>query len=128
MGKKNIIVVQTGDELPSRHLNGQIARRAGAQKVEYRFTNGVIERVAYPMLDGSEPLAPAAMVDNVSAVKLRYRINGAWSDRWAGSPRAPLPQVLEMRLVRGNGTEFRQLFVVGSGYVPQAMETPSVAP
>lgn len=94
------------------------ARRAGEQKVEYRVANETLERTAYPMLDGAEPLPPAALLTGVRAVALRYRLDGAWSDRWQGSPRAPLPQALELRLTRTDGTEFRQLFLVGTGYRP----------
>ncbi len=95
------------------------APRAGEQKVEYRLQDGALERLSYPMLDGAAPLAPAAIVGNVKSVALRYRLGGAWSDRWEGTPEAPLPQALELRLIRADGTEFRQLFLVGSGYVPQ---------
>jgi len=92
------------------------ARRPSAQKVEYRLNNGTIERVAYPMLDGARPLEPAAMLSHVRQVTLRYRISGAWSDRWEGTPVAPLPQAMEMRVIRDDGVEFRQLFLVGAGY------------
>ncbi|QNA84109.1 type II secretion system minor pseudopilin GspJ [Sphingomonas sp. So64.6b] len=98
------------------------ARRAGEQKVEYRLANGNMERIVYPMLDGAEPLAPSVLLADVREVALRYRVNGAWSDTWQGSAQAPLPQVLEMRLVRGNGIEFRQLFLVGAGYAPKVLE------
>ena len=96
------------------------ARRASEQKVEYRLLDGNLERIAYPMLDGAEPLPPAALLGDVRTVALRYRIDGAWSDRWQGTPRAPLPQVLELRLTRADGTEFRQLFLVGAGYRPKS--------
>ncbi|MEN2785144.1 type II secretion system minor pseudopilin GspJ [Sphingomonas qilianensis] len=94
------------------------ARRASEQKVEYRLTDTMLERIAYPMLDGAEPLPPAALLGNVRQVALRYRIDGAWADRWQGTPRAPLPQALELRILRSDGIEFRQLFLVGSGYRP----------
>lgn len=92
------------------------APRPGEQKVEYRVDKGALQRVAYPMLDGAAPLAAATLLAHVRQVTLRYRLNGAWSDRWQGTPQAPLPQALEMRVVRDNGVEFRQLFLVGTGY------------
>jgi len=92
------------------------ARRAGLQKVEYRLDGDTVTRIAYPMLDGAAPYPPTAMLAKVRQVGLRYRINGAWSDHWEGSPQTPLPQALEMRLVRSDGTEFRELFLVGTGY------------
>jgi general secretion pathway protein J len=92
------------------------APRPGEQKVEYRVDNGALQRVAYPMLDGATPLAPATLLSHVREVRFRYRLNGAWSDRWQGTPQAPLPQALEMRVVRDDGVEYRQLFLVGTGY------------
>ncbi|CAN5221481.1 N/A [soil metagenome] len=92
------------------------ARRAGVQKVEYRLDGDVLMRVAYPMLDGAAAYPPTAMLAKVRQVTLRYRVNGAWSDHWEGSAQTPVPQALEMRLVRGDGTEFRELFLVGTGY------------
>lgn len=93
--------------------------RPGEQKVEYRLDSGVVERVAYPQLDGAAPLPPAAMLRGVREVRLRYRTRGAWSERWDGATRLALPDAVELRLVRGNGVEYRQLFLVGSGYAPQ---------
>ncbi len=90
--------------------------RPSLQKVEYRLNEGVIERVAYPMLDGAAPLQAAAMLDRVSQVKLRYRLAGAWSDTWQGQPRTPLPDAVEIRITRTDGVVFRELFLVGSGY------------
>ena len=96
--------------------NLDAAPRPGEQKVEYRVANGALERIAYPMLDGAQPLAPAVMLTHVRQVSLRYRINGAWSDHWEGTPIFVLPQALELRVLRDDGVEFRQLFLVGSGY------------
>lgn len=90
--------------------------RASEQKVEYGIADNALARVAYPMLDGAKPLPPTAMIDHVRQVLLRYRIKGAWSDRWAGTRQAPLPDALELRVLRDNGVETRQLFLVGTGY------------
>ena len=96
--------------------NLDAAPRPGEQKVEYRVANGALERIAYPMLDGAQPLAPAVMLTHVRQVSLRYRINGAWSDTWQGTPIYALPQAMEMRVLRDDGVEFRQLFLVGAVY------------
>lgn len=103
------------------------AARASAQKVEYRVEGGAFQRLAYPMLDGSPPMAPAILLTHVAQVALRYRIDGAWSDRWDGSGVAPLPQAMEVRLQRDDGTVFRQMFVVGTGYAPLPEGTPNGA-
>jgi len=100
------------------------APRPGEQKVEYRLTGGVLQRIAYPMLDGAQSLPPAAMLDHVRQVTLRYRLSGAWSDTWQGTPVAALPQAMEMRLVRDDGVEFRQLFLVGASYAKPVVNAP----
>ena len=92
------------------------APRSDVQKVEYRLVDGVLQRIAYPMLDGADALPPAAMLQSVSSIRLRYRVAGAWSDRWAGQPGVPLPTALEMVIVRRDGTGFRGVYLVGTGY------------
>ncbi len=92
--------------------------RPGAQKVAYRLDGGVLQRLAWPQLDGAAPLPPAALLDRVRGVRLRYRFRGAWSDRWDGAGGVALPQALEVRLQRAGGIEYRQLFLVGAGYAP----------
>lgn len=90
--------------------------RAEVQKVEYALVDGAFARIAYPMLDGATPLPPAAIVTHVKQVALRYRLRGAWSDRWVGNRLAPLPDAVELRIVRTSGIETRQMFLVGTGY------------
>ena len=90
--------------------------RSGEQKVEYALADGGLTRTAYPMPDGANPLPPTAMVTHVRQVAVRYRVKGAWSDRWTGTPQAPLPDALELRIVRDTGVETRQMFLVGTGY------------
>lgn len=97
--------------------------RAGLQKVSWRVENGNLQRLSFPMLDGAAPLPPATMLAGVRDVRLRYRIAGAWSDDWQGGPGAPLPQAMELTLVRGDGTEWHQMFLVGNGRAPQIVVT-----
>ena len=90
--------------------------RASMQKVEYVLSEGgSIDRIAYPMLDGAAPLPAATMLTGVASVSLRYRLAGAWADRWAGQPDTPLPDAVEMTITRTDGTVFRELFLVGIG-------------
>lgn len=94
------------------------APRATAQKVEYRLDGGVLQRIAYPMLDGAAALPPATMLKGIARVALRYRVAGAWSDRWQGSAEAPLPQAVELLVDRTDGKRFRSVMLVGTGYAP----------
>lgn len=92
------------------------APRPSEQKVEYRIEEGALVRIAYPMLDGASPLPPTPLLPRIRTVTLRYRLKGAWSDRWVGTPQNPLPDALELRIVRDTGVETRELFFVGTGY------------
>jgi general secretion pathway protein J len=94
------------------------APRPALQKVEYRVENGVLLRLAYPELDGAAPLAAAVLLPRVRAATMRYRYAGAWSDRWDGAGGVPLPQALEMTVVRADGTTLRFMMLVGTGYTP----------
>ena len=98
--------------------NPDQAARPGLQKVAYRVANGVLERIAYPMLDGAPPLPAAALVTGVADARLRYRYRGAWSDRWDGASGAALPQAAELRITRTDRRQYRMLFLVGAGYAP----------
>lgn len=104
--------------------NLDAAARSGLQKVAYRVANGVLERIAYPQLDGAGPLAPAALLTGVADARLRYRYRGAWSDRWDGAAGAPLPDAVELRIARIDRRQYRQLFLVGTGYAPGPPESP----
>ncbi|HEX8384321.1 MAG TPA: type II secretion system minor pseudopilin GspJ [Sphingomonas sp.] len=105
------------------------AARPGVQKVAYRLANGTLERIAYPMLDGAAPLAPAALLTGLADARLRYRYRGAWSDRWDGANGAALPSAVELRLTRSDRRAHRLLFLVGSGHVPARRErSPAEAP
>ncbi|MFM9828756.1 MAG: type II secretion system minor pseudopilin GspJ [Sphingomonas sp.] len=92
------------------------AARPSEQKVAYRFVDGRMERVAYPLLDGAQALAPAVMLRDVGSARVRFRVNGAWSDQWTALPGQPLPQAAELVITRTGGTPFRLLFLVGTGY------------
>lgn len=94
------------------------AARADLQKVEYRFVDGAVERIGYPALDGAAAIAPAVILNGVRAVTVRFRYGGAWADRWDGTAGAPLPQAAELVATRQDGTQWRMLFLVGTGAQP----------
>lgn len=105
--------------------NIDAAPRASTQKVEYRLVEGRLERLSYPMLDGAAPLPAVALLTKVRAVSARYRYKGAWADRWDGSNGVPLPDAIEIAIVRDTGVAYRAVALVGSGYVPD--EKPKAA-
>ena len=94
------------------------APRASIQKVAYRIDAGVLQRIAYPMVDGAAPLPPTALLTGIDRVSARYRFRGAWSDRWDGSQGAALPQAVELSIGRADGQGYRAMMLVGTGYAP----------
>ena len=96
--------------------------RSTLQKVSYRLDGAVLERIAWPMVDGAAALPGAAVLSGIAGVKLRYRMQGAWSDSWNGAGGAALPQALELVVTRRDGLMFRQLFLVGNGALPEPPE------
>ncbi len=104
-------------------LNLDDAPRSTLQKVEYRVADGVLQRIAFSRPDGASALPPTALLPHVSAVTARYRLNGAWSDRWDGTQGAPMPQAVDLLIRRDDGTTLRQMFLVATGYVPQRQDT-----
>ncbi|USU06123.1 type II secretion system minor pseudopilin GspJ [Sphingomonadaceae bacterium OTU29LAMAA1] len=98
--------------------NVDAAPRASAQKVAYVIQDAALIRIAYPMIDGAAPLAPVTLLEKVVSVSARYRYKGAWSDRWDGTQGAALPQAAEVVLHRTDGSAYRLMLLVGSGYSP----------
>lgn len=96
--------------------NVDAAPRASAQKVAYGIQDATLVRIAYPMIDGAAPLPPVTLLGNVASVSARYRYKGAWSDRWDGTQGAALPQAAEVVLHRTDGSAYRLMLLVGSGY------------
>ncbi|GGB35225.1 type II secretion system protein GspJ [Sphingomonas metalli] len=100
--------------------NIDAAPRASAQKILWAINNGNLVRIAWPRLDGAQPLPATPMLSEVRAMTLRYRFAGAWSDRWDGALGVALPQALELRLARADGRQYRAMLLVGTGYAADA--------
>jgi general secretion pathway protein J len=108
--------------------NIDAAPRSSLQTVAYRLNGTVLERVAWPFVDGAEPLPATAMLDDVTQMALRYRYAGAWSDRWDGATGPALPDAAELVVVRRDGQRYRMVFVVGTHRRPRPGEAPANAP
>jgi general secretion pathway protein J len=89
--------------------------RPSLQKVAYRLAGGRLERIAYPLVDGAEPMAAAVLIENVRGVSFRYRDeDGGWRDRWDPTDPAALPVAVEMVATTERGGALRQLFLTGA--------------
>jgi general secretion pathway protein J len=97
--------------------NVDAAPRASLQKVEYRLASGRLERLFYPMVDGSAPQQGMTLLEGVARLRLRYRgDDGIWRSRWNPKEPGDLPRAVEIvAQVEGSGTT-RQLFLTGRGW------------
>ncbi len=90
--------------------------RPSLQKVQYRLSDGRLERVPFRFVDGARPMAAVPLLDGVRSLRLRYRdARGDWRDRWDPLRPTEMPRAVEMLLDLENGAPVRQLFLVGAG-------------
>ena len=91
-------------------------QRASLQKVEYRFENGRLVRIGYPLVDGAAPMAGITMLDEVAGLRLRFRDSeGSWRERWDPSEPTQLPVAVELIADIAGSGRIRQLFLTGGG-------------
>lgn len=95
--------------------NSEGAARPSLQKVEYRINRGRLVRRAWPMLDGSAPGTAAVLLQGVERMRLRFRTEGVWRERWDPVKLDVLPDAAELAVQTAASGEIRQLFLVGAG-------------
>lgn len=93
------------------------AARSSLQRVEYRLAGDRLERVSWPMVDGSVANPPALLVAGITALRLRFFSKGQWLDRWQPDAIDALPEAVEITMTARGSPELRQLFLVGPGPV-----------
>ena len=90
--------------------------RPSLQKVEYRRAGDRLERRAYPLLDGAAPGPAIVLLRGVRDLRLRYRLAGAWSDRWDNPRPLALPSAVETTIDLAGSGPVTMLFLAGTGY------------
>lgn len=91
------------------------ALRSSLQRVEYRLSGDRLERISWPLVDGTTANPPAVLMTGVSGLRLRFHNAGEWADRWAPDKPDALPDAVEITLASAATPELRQLFLVGPG-------------
>lgn len=103
--------------------NYDASPRAGLQRVAYVLESGVLKRVSWPMLDGALPADAATLVEDVSAVQVKFRDDeGAWRGDWTAIDANALPRAVELHLTIHSQPEQKMLFLVG----PQTRIKPQI--
>jgi general secretion pathway protein J len=90
--------------------------RPSLQKIEYWVRQGRLERRSYAQLDGAAGDEPAALLENVEAVVLKFRdAQGKWRDDWTPTQPDLLPLAVEMTLSRTGESPVTLRFLVAPG-------------
>ncbi len=90
--------------------------RPSLQKVEYWVRQGRLERRGYAQLDGAAGEQPAALLEQVETVTLRYRDGeGNWREQWTPTQPDLLPRAVEMVVSRTGEPPVTLRFLVGPG-------------
>jgi len=90
--------------------------RPSLQKVEYWMRQGRLERRTYAQVDGAAGDEPAALLDHVEDVALRFRdAKGDWRDDWAPTQPDRMPRAVEMTVTRTGEPPVTLRFLVGPG-------------
>ena len=101
--------------------------RSSLQKVEYWVRQGRLERRTFDQVDGGAATEPAALLEGVQAVALRFRdARGDWLNMWIPQQPDLLPRAVEMVMSRNGNPPLTLIFGVGPGPEPQAAVTGAV--
>jgi len=90
--------------------------RPSLQKVEYWVRQGRLERRTYAQIDGAAGDEPAALLDHVEDVALRFRDSkGEWREEWTPTQPDLMPRAVEMTVKRTGEPAVTLRFMVGPG-------------
>lgn len=91
--------------------------RSSLVGIEYRLIGNELQRVQTDRIDGGEPNEPVVLLNAVEELEMRYRDRrGQWQPAWSAERLADIPRAVEMTFTH-RGREYRQLFLVGTGYL-----------
>ncbi len=90
--------------------------RPSLQKVEYWVRQGRLERRTYRQVDGAAGDEPAALLEHVEDVALRFRdARGEWREEWTPTQPDLMPRAVEMTVTRTGEPPVTLRFLVGPG-------------
>lgn len=90
--------------------------RPSLQKVEYWVRQGRLERRTYAQLDGAAGDDPAALLENVESVTLRFRdAQGNWREDWTPTQPDLLPRAVQFTIARTGEPPITMAFLVAPG-------------
>jgi general secretion pathway protein J len=85
------------------------------QRVEYRYREGRLERLAFAAADGSDRAVATPLMADVRSVRMRYRDrDGIWQTVWNSTDPLQLPRAVELTSDSAVHGSVRALFLVGA--------------
>ncbi|WP_199554805.1 type II secretion system protein GspJ [Sandaracinobacteroides hominis] len=95
-----------------------VRRREGTlpalEKVSWGLVDGQLVRQPFPTIDRSPPGQPVAMIEGISAIRLRVATEQGWQDGWQPQDPEDLPRAVEMTLLRADGVPIILKFLVAA--------------
>lgn len=86
--------------------------RPDIERTGYALVGDEWRRATQPMLDGAALGEGDRLVDDITAVALRYRDHeGTWGDSWTSEPGDRLPRAVELRLTRDGRAPLTMIFL-----------------
>jgi general secretion pathway protein J len=92
--------------------NTDLEARASLQQVEYRLTEGRLERIARLALDGGASGPPQILVEHIRSAEIAFLWRGQWIGTLPGGPDNPLPQAVRLDMRFDGIGAVRQIFAV----------------
>lgn len=87
------------------------------QTLEYWFQDGALFRRSYARPDATEetPIASQELLDDLSGLSVRFRVQGTWVDGLEAitGARQSLPELVEMKFSFAEGDSITRVFAVG---------------
>lgn len=86
--------------------------RSSLQYVEYRLSEGRIERLWRRHVDGSPLQAPQLLMEGVERAQLEFYDFDQWTEGWTGAPNRPLPRAVRLTVALKGRGDLSQVFLL----------------
>jgi general secretion pathway protein J len=100
-----------------------LEQRSSLQRVSYRFTQGNLTRVNWPVLDRTlaTPSYSRIVLSGLKTLQWRFLANNLqfYTD-WPADTGQTIPRAIELQLIFEDGRELKQLFVINAGDMPKS--------
>ena len=90
--------------------------RSELQRVEWRSTDGALQRTGFAAVDGADDGLSSPMASDLRGVIFRYRmLDGSWSPTFASSEQQRIPTAVELTMTPLDGAPIVMVFALPPG-------------